>query len=327
MKFAVRFPALLSLLSLAGCASAAQERGKDQENTPTIKVEVALVNLTATVIDRAGRPVPGLRKEDFEIYEDGVPQQIAVFRDDEDVPVSVGILFDTSGSMADKIEYVEDAVIHFVNTVHPEDDIFVMQFSTRVFIVQDFTPNRQRLRQAVQRLRAQGSTSLYDAVVSGLKHVRKGHHRRKALLVLTDGNDTSSEIDLQSAVDFAIRSEVPVYCLGIGHGEHGSFGHPEGLFKDAVDVDTLRAFANLTGGRAFVLQGAHRRRGVDRIDQACQQVAAELRQQYTLGYYPRDTKDEKYKRIRVRVKRGDLKVRARDGYFASRAGASRTNQP
>ena len=173
MKTGFASPAAV-LVGLLACPCFSQEPGKTQEAMATIRVDVALVNLTVTVVDREGRPVPGLKKDDFEVYEDGVPQQIAVFRDDEDIPVSVGIVFDTSGSMVDKIDEVRDAVVHFVNTVNPEDDIFVMQFSTQISLVQDFTADRERLRRAVSRLRAQGSTSLYDAIRERLAACPKG---------------------------------------------------------------------------------------------------------------------------------------------------------
>ena len=127
----------LSLL-LLGQPGLNQEPSKPSENPPAIRVEVGLVSLTATVFDHSGRPIPDLERNDFEISEDGVPQDIAVFQR-EDVPVSVGILFDTSGSMVDKIEEVRDAVIHFIHTTNPADDIFLMRFSAEVYLVQDFT--------------------------------------------------------------------------------------------------------------------------------------------------------------------------------------------
>lgn len=145
--------------------------------------------------------------------------------------------------------------------------------------------------------------------------------------MITDGNDTSSKIDLRQAVDLAIRSEVPIYCLGIGHAERDSFGHREGDFRDTLDVHALRNFSNLTGGRAFILQGAHHRRGVDLIDQAWQQVIAELRQpspSATIRAIPRAL--GVYRRIQVKVKSANFRVRARDGYFASPA-ASTTARP
>ena len=317
MKLFLR-PSLLLLFLYPIAIS--QEPARPPESTPKIRVEVGLVSLTATVSDRSGRPVPDLGKNDFEIYEDGVPQEIAVFQR-EDVPVSVGILFDTSGSMADKIDEVRDATIHFTQTTNSADDIFLMQFSAAVSLVQDFTGDRQRLARAIGKLRPWGSTALYEAIVKGLLHVQKGKHKKKALLVITDGNDTSSQISLEQAVDAALKSEVLIYCLGIGHGEHGSFGHAEGLFKDTVDVDVLRTFSNLTGARTLLVEGAHHKHGVDLIDQASQEVSAELRRQYTLGYYPQSkAKDGKYRRIQVKVKNGKFKVRARDGYFAVSAG-------
>ena len=303
----------LLLLCLAGLS---QEPSKPTESPPAIRVEVGLVSLTATVFDQNGRPIPDLQKNDFQISEDGVSQEIAVFQR-EDVPVSVGILFDTSGSMVDKIEEVRDAVIHFIQTTNPADDIFLMRFSAEVYLVQDFTADRQVLARAIGKLRPWGSTALYEAIVKGLLHVQKGKHKKKALLVITDGNDTSSQITLEQAVDAALKSEVLIYCLGIRHGEHGSFGHAEGLFKDAVDVDVLRKFSDLTGARTLLVKGAHHKHGVDLIDQASQEVSAELRRQYTLGYYPQNkAKDGKYRRIQVKVKNGRFKVHARDGYFA-----------
>ena len=310
---------LLSVEALFCPFASGQQPSKTVQEAPAIKVEVALVSLTATVVDRNGRPVPDLTKDDFVIYEDGVPQEIAVFGK-EDVPASVGILFDTSGSMVDKVDEVRDAVIHFIDTTNPADDIFVMQFSAGVYLAQDFTGDRQRLRQAIGRLRAQGFTALYDAIVMGLQHLQKGKHKKKALLVITDGNDTSSQMSLEQAVNAALKSEVLIYCLGIGHGQHGSFGHVEGLFKDTVDVDVLRTFSNLTGGRTLLVEGAHFKRGIDQIDQAAQDISAELRRQYTLGYYPLNkARDDKYRRIRVEVKKGGFKVRTRDGYFAASA--------
>lgn len=291
---------------------------QESQAPSTIKIETDLVTLTATVLDRGDRPIVDLDKSDFLLYEDGVAQDIAVFQK-EDVPVSIGILFDTSGSMVDKIDEVKDAVIHLINTTNLADDIFVMQFSTEAFVVQNFTGDRQALTAAIGTLRARGSTALYEAIVKGSEYVQHGQHKKRALIVITDGNDTSSEISLEQALDNAVASEVLIYCLGIGHGEHGSFGHLEGLFKDTVDIDVLRRFANLTGGRALLVEGAHFKHGVDQIDQACQSLSAELRRQYTLGYYPQNkVHDGKYRRIRVEVRKEKLKVRARDGYLAPR---------
>jgi Ca-activated chloride channel family protein len=286
---------------------------------PPIKVDVQLVTLTATVEDSKGRAISGLKKEDFVVYEEHVRQEIEVFQS-ERVPVSLGVVFDTSGSMVDKIEEVEDAVIHFIETTNPEDEIFLVEFNFHASLVEDLTGDRQRLRRAVRRLGARGGTALYEAVVMGLQHLQRGRHKKKALLVITDGNDTTSQIGLQEAVSTTQQSEAIVYALGIGHGERGSFGHLPGLFKDTVDADILREFTDVTGGRTLVLEGEHHKNGVDLIDQACQQVSTELRNQYTLGYYPKNkARDGSYRRIKVEARNPDYAVRTREGYYAPRA--------
>lgn len=316
-----RKPALfvfLMLLTVFACSSLGQEAPSDQRAaiSPPIEVDVSLVTLITTVFDDKGRAVSDLNRDGFLIYEDGVPQDIALLQK-QDVPVSIGILFDTSGSMVDKIDEVRDAVNHLIDKANPEDEFFVIQFSTEAFLVQDFTNDRKRLRNAIGGLRSRGSTSLYEALIKGLEHVQTGRYRKKALVVVTDGNDTSSRVTVVQATSAARRSEVLIYCLGIGHDEQGSFGHAEGAFKDTVDADALGAFSDATGGRTFLLQGAHFRRGVDQIDQAARQVTAELRSQYELGYYPTNSKkDGTYRRIQVDVKRGNATVRTRRGYFA-----------
>lgn len=304
-----------------------QDPGVPGQTVPPIKTDVSLVTLTATVLDKSGRTVTDLKKDDFLVYEDGSVQAASFFQA-VDAPVSLGILFDTSGSMMDKMDEVQDAVIHLIDKTNPQDDIFVLQFSTEAFVVQDFTDDRTVLRQAIRGLQARGSTSLYEAIVKGLGHLQQGRYKKKALVVVTDGNDTSSQISLQEAVEFARGFEILIYCLGIGHGERGSFGHIEGVYKDTVDPDALLAFSDVTGGRTFLLEGSLHRGGTDQIDQACQQVVMELRRQYTLGYYPTNRRmDGSFRRIRVEVKSKNFQVRTREGYFATQAPANTLPQP
>jgi Ca-activated chloride channel family protein len=221
--------------------------------------------------------------------------------------------------MVDKIEDVQDAVLHFSKTVNPQDEIFVIRFSSEVDFVLDFTSDRSRLERVVRRLRAHGSTQLYDAIAEGLEIVRQGRYQKKALLIVTDGNDTASSAKLEEALQFAQKSEVLIYALGIGHSERGSFAHLPAEFRDEVDMKVLNAFAEATGGKSYHLEAAHRG-GIDLIDQACLEVSAELRQQYMLAYYPTNkTKDGSYRRIRVETRNPDHVVRTRRGYFAPRA--------
>ena len=301
------------------------------QQDPDLKIreEVSLVTLTATVTDQQGRHIEGLGREDFKVYEDNSLQEIAVF-ESEELPVSIGILFDTSGSMEDKIEDVKDAVKHFADTVNPRDDIFLIRFASYVDLVVDSTDDRKRLHRAVDRLQAHGRTFLYEAVAEALATIRYGKHSKKAILLITDGKDTDSRISLHQVLTLARRSEVLVYALGIGHsgpaprgflrgllGGHGHRGKRVYSGEDDVDMNVLDALAVVTGGRSYFIEEAHSK-GVDRIDIACEEISAELRRQYLLGYYPTNkAKDGRYHSIRVETRDPNYIVRSRKGYFAA----------
>lgn len=300
----------------------AQEVGQQD----VIRVDTELVTLAATVTDSRGRYLANLTRNDFSIYEDGVKQELAYFNTGDRVPVSLGIVFDTSGSMIDKIDGVKDAVEHFVKSVSAGDEIFLIRFSDDPEIVQDFTDDRRRILRAVENLDPHGSTSLYDAVVLGLQRLAQGKNRKRALLLLTDGNDTASSTSFENVIALARRSEAIIYALGIGHGERGSFGHDDlsGILGrqagDGVDMRVLKAFAENTGGNAFYLENAHVG-GRDLVDEAAIQVAKELKQQYTLGYRPTNRrKDGAFRQIKVELADKSLRVRTKRGYYAARDG-------
>jgi len=308
--------ALLLSLPVAGLT----DRQEPQKEEP-IRLATDLVTLTATVFDDKGRAVANLKKEDFAVFEDDTRQDLSFFSCDERTPVSIGIIFDTSGSMVDKLDGVQDAVKHFVETTKPSDEIFLIRFSSDVKLVCDFTDQKARLRKCIDNLEANGSTALYDAIFEGLQKVRRGRNKKKALLVITDGNDTSSDNGYRETLDLAKKSEILVYCLGIGHGERGVFGHLLGGDKDAVDINVLSSFSDATGARSYLLEGEHHKGGVDRIDQAVLEVSSELRQQYSLGYYPTNKKkDGSYRAIKVRLTRPGYTARTRKGYWAAERG-------
>jgi len=290
-------------------------RAKDDE---VIKVNTEIVTLTATVTDKNGRPRTDLKRDDFNVYEDGALQKLDYFNTGDRIPMSLGIIFDTSGSMEDKIEGVRDAVEHFVKSVAPGDEIFVIKFSDDADIVQDFTDDKKRILRTIQNLEPRGNTALYDAVLLGLQKIGDGKHRKRALLLMTDGNDTNSSVKFEDIVTLARKSEVVIYGLGIGHGEKGSVhgGIYDSQVKDTVDMRTLRALADATGGNAYYLENAHEG-GRDRVDEAAFEVAAELKQQYTLGYYPTNQKkDGGLRQIVVELKDKSLRVRTKRGYYA-----------
>lgn len=295
--------------------TATPPKSNDEE---VIRVNTDLVTLTATVTDKNGRYRADLKREDFTVYENGAEQKLEYFNTGDRVPMSLGIIFDTSGSMEDKIEGVQDAVEHFVKSVAAGDEIFLVKFSDDADLIQDFTDDKNRILRTVQNLKPKGSTALYDAVLLGLQKIGDGKHRKRALLLLTDGNDTASSTTFEEITALARKSEVIIYGLGIGHGEQGS-SH-SGIFnnqvKDTVDMRTLRALADATGGNAYYLENAHEG-GRDLVDEAAAEVAAELKQQYTLGYYPTDQKrNGGFRQIVVEVKDKSLRVRTKRGYYA-----------
>jgi len=307
-----------------------------------LKVDVQLITVTATVTDGKGRYVSHLTADDFVIEEDGRAQTISHFEQSLDLPVSMGIVLDTSGSMERKIGGAAEAVARFIRSVHEDDDIFLMTFSGRSQLRQDFTDDRNKLTSALRRLRVGGDTALYDALEDGLKKIKSGKHKKKAILLITDGEDTSSEITFDDAKERIRESELLVYCLGISPAPLANMGetppvrvprrgrnpfplpvpggpggpHPRSP-QDSVDMRVLNAFADASGGKAWLISGDWTDRGGNQIEQALDEIAAELRNQYSIGYYPaQGRKDGKYHRVNLKTKDSRYQVRARKEYFA-----------
>jgi Ca-activated chloride channel homolog len=293
-------------------------------------VDVRLVNIIATVTDEYGRYIGNLTADDFVVQEDGAPQKISHFSQDHDVPVSVGIVLDTSGSMERKIRTAVDAVDRFIRRTNEEDEIFLMTFSSEPLLRQDFTNDRNKLSQALRKMWVTGGTALYDAVNQAIDKVQLGRHEKRAILVITDGQDTSSIAKLEEVLQNIRQQEVLVYAIGIaptaGSQKSGlvPFNLPlPGILsgrsvqnrRDDVDMKVLHAFAENSGGRAFLLSDGFSRRGVE-IEKVLTRVADELRSQYTLGYYPPQPDDGRFHSIQVRTRTGHP-VRARQGYIAS----------
>jgi Ca-activated chloride channel family protein len=311
------------------------------------KSGVDLVNVTATVSDDNGRFVSGLDKQDFTVFDDGKPQPITHFNS-ERVPVSLGILLDTSGSMkGDKMTAARAAIDRFITTLlGPQDELFFVEFADNVDIRQEWTTDRDAINRALRRTEAEGGTALYDAVSQSLPIAASGKHRKKALLVISDGNDSRS---LTTAFDLRQKireSEVLVYALGVdGRGAQvtspprnrtptrptfpppppavpggrrpRTFPFPQlgqgGLFgaDERVNPMALRAITDDTGGRTEII------RELRDLDAATARIADELSKQYSLGYVAPGEHDGKWHSIRVEVRDRNLTVRARRGYVAS----------
>src|SRR5262245_2740762 len=164
-----------------------------------LKVDVALINVVATITDETGSYVADLTENDMTVFEDGQQQKIAHFTQSDDVPVSMGVLLDTSGSMDQRISTATNAVERFIRSIHKDDDIFLMTFANRVELRQDFTDDREKLARALRRVTVAGGTALYDALEDGLDKIQSGRHDKKAILLITDGNDTVSQATLDEA--------------------------------------------------------------------------------------------------------------------------------
>jgi len=291
-----------------------------------LRVDVRLVNVVATVTDDNGRYVEGLEATDFTLAEDGVGQQITHFSASHDLPVSVGIVLDSSGSMERKMSTAVRAVDRFLRSIHEDDDIFLMSFSDSVKVRQDFTSNRDKLWDALEKVKPSGGTSLYDAVIQATDKIRKGKHPKKAILLISDGVDTSSEYDY-SVTRLAVReSEVLVYALGIAPdtGSRGPMSErnppipgtpgrtPSPIPIPGVGVPTYPIPLPGPGRRQFprgnpnsnsdavdmkVLETFAEDSGGrawliipdtrrNALQDALEEISDELRSQYSLGYYP-----------------------------------------
>ena len=281
-----------------------------------LRVDVRLVNIYATVIDSSGRYVQGLKKNDFLVEEDGRRQELAHFDHNENTPVSVGIVLDTSGSMRTKLDTAINAVDRFVRTIHPEDDIFLMAFNNEAYLLQDFTSDRSRLRKVLRYTDSAGGTALYDALEEALAKIKFGANNKHAILLVTDGQDTSSQASFGEVRQRIRESELLVYSLGIG--PTSGFVRTRGRRLrggDTVDMNVFKTFATDSGGRAYAVNEDMLGGRNSPFEKILDQIAEELRYQYTLGYYPPHTDDGQFHTINVRTRNGYY-VRARRGYVA-----------
>ena len=282
---------------------AAQAREPDGRDG-VFRSGIELVDVAATVTDARGRFVDGLTKDDFRVYEDGEPVEITQF-DDERVPVSLGIALDTSASMDDrKMEAARNALDRFLyDLLGPDDQIFLYRFSDRPVLLQDWTTSRDRLNRAIRNIRGQGGTALYDAVAESLPRIADGRHRKKALLIISDGNDNSGGTNYWNVRRLVRRTEALVYAIGIG-ARSVMQGNP-------VSVRALRELTDDSGGRTEIIRDA------DDLDPVTAGIARELSRQYQLAYPARHAGDGRWHGIRVEVPDPDHRVRARRGYVAA----------
>jgi Ca-activated chloride channel family protein len=283
-----------------------------------IQSQVNLVVLHASVLNDRSVFVPGLQEENFRVMEDKVEQKLAVFKQ-EDVPVSFGLVIDNSGSMREKRPQVNAAALTFVKTSNQNDEGFVVNFNDDYYLdtEHDFTSDLEEMKTALERIDARGSTALYDAVIGSLDHLKKGAKDKKVILIVTDGEDNASRHSLENTVERAQRTDAVIYAVGLFSDD--DIKHDRGAMKKATNA--LKQLATATGGLAFFPEN------VADTEAICTQIAHDIRNQYTLAYYPTNAaRDGSFRSVQVAVippkGAGKLSVRTRTGYYASKAQSS-----
>jgi Ca-activated chloride channel family protein len=297
--------AVLLLFSTAASLSKSQQSPPDAARA-TISVRSELVALPVRVTDAHGMVVSGLNLEDFHVFEDGRPQKLTLFQQ-EDAPVTVGLVVDHSHSMAPKLAEVSAAVSAFAHSSNPQDEMFVVDFNDDVWLQilggKPFTHNAKDLETAIAAVSARGRTALYDAVAEGLEHLRFGHCEKRALIIVSDGGDNASHQKFSQILALAQRSQVVIYSIVLqGEGQEENPG-------------VLRRLSKSTGGISYFPRSAETVASISAL------IARDLRDQYTLGFAPeKQTTDASFRKIQVKVStpgRSNLHVRYRPGYFAA----------
>ena len=273
-----------------------------------IRSGVELVELNVTVTDPTGKYVPGLTQDDFDVYEDGAKQKLTFFSATQQ-PISLAILLDTSASMEERMGIAQEAAIGFTRQLHKDDQAEVIDFDSQVRVLSPFTGDGASLEKAIKTTTANGSTSLYNAVYIALKDLKKvkaansSEIRRQAIVLLSDGDDTSSLIEFDQVLDLAKRSETVIYCIGLRQGE---IARRE--FKEAEFV--LKQLSNETGGRAYFPTDARE------LAKIYQSIWDELSSQYTMAYSSGNPKrDGAWRRVQVRLAKQGFTARTKLGYY------------
>ncbi len=287
------------------------------DEPPLVKTTTNLVTLNVSVTDPQGRFVTGLDAEHFEVYEDNVKQTIEFFSD-EDAPVSIGIVFDMSGSMRGRLNRSNVALRKFLDACHEEDEFFLVGFNQQARLLVDYTPNPERISGAVMLAEAKGQTALYDAVYIGVEKLREGRHGRRALLIISDGQDNSSRYTFREVRQLVREADVQVYAIGVATAFNDTT-------LDLQGRSILDEITRLTGGRAFFPNSQME------LQEIITRIAIELRHQYGIGYTPtnlaalpvglKTSEKQRWRKLKVKLNppKGlpSLTVNAREGYYAT----------
>ncbi len=272
-----------------------------------MRVDVDLVLIPITVTDPMNRLVTGLEKEDFTVYEGGVEQKMKSFSN-EDAPVSIGVIFDLSGSMSSKLIRARESILRFMKTANPQDEFFVIGFNERPELIEDFTNSIETIQERLATVRSGKRTALLDAIYYGVQKMKDARHERKALLVVSDGGDNNSRFTEGEVRSQVRESDVQIYSIGIFDPEAAT---PE----ERAGPELLNELCEETGGRLFRVDD------IAEMGDIAEKISTELRNQYVVGYRPHDLQhDGKWRKVKVKLVPPaglpPLTVHARTGYYA-----------
>ncbi len=296
---------LLSSFLVFSSLAWAQNTQPPPVEDPVFRADTRLVILPVSVADKSGKLVTDIPQKSFKVFENGIEQPIKIFRR-EDVPVSLGIIIDNSGSMREKRQKVEIASMDLVKASNPQDEVFIVNFNDDAWLDVPFTSDLKRLEDGVAKIDSRGGTAMRDAINLSLDYLKKeGKRQKKALLVITDGNDNASGVSLEKLVNRAQQDEVLIYAIGLLNEEERREAK---IAKRALDELT-----HDSGGLSFYPKG------LAEVDQLALQVAREIRNQYTIAYSPTvQAMDGSFRQIKVTVNAaGHPVVRTRTGYYAT----------
>jgi VWFA-related protein len=295
----------------AAAILSAQTPPPAQDDTATFKLDTQLVVLHASVLDKSGRLVTNIPQSGFKVFENNVEQPLKIFNR-EDVPVSMGIIIDNSGSMREKRPKVAAAALELIKASNPQDEVFIVDFNDQAFLDAPFTNNIKKLEQVLDKIDTRGGTAMRDAISMSIDYAKEnGKKTKKVLLVITDGNDNTSTETLEQLVRKARQSEVLIYCIGLLADEEPREGR--------AAKRALKALAEASGGLDYYPKT------LAEVESITPQIAREIRNQYILAYSPTNAAlDGSFRTIRVTVKApGNPTVRTRNGYFANPAAPAK----
>jgi len=298
---------IFSSQATEGDTSPSRANLPERFSSQTYRVSVDIVNVICSVFDNDTNSfLTSLTREDFEIYEEGQQQEIENFARETDMPLTLAMLIDTSRSVATKLSFEQEAAISFFQSVlRDQDRAMLVELDSGVTLVQDFTNDPNKLAGEINKLKAGGQTSLYDAIYQSCDQKLIRETGRKAIIILSDGEDESSKVTLEQATEMALRAEAIIFAISVSQG--GFFGVEENSRGD----DTLKELVEETGGRIFFPFK------VEELYENFQQINQELRSQYSIGYTSTNPeKDGLYRKIEIKLRNGGFKLNYRKGYYA-----------